>query len=75
MKDIKDMFKFVDKKRMFLVFFLDVIYNLSIYGSSFALSYFVTSPLTSDKLIHLLLTLGILYFVSLILINICSESG
>jgi ATP-binding cassette subfamily B protein len=67
MKDIKDMFKFVDKKRMILVFFLDVIYNLSIYGSSFALSYFVTSPLTSDKLIHLLLTLGILYFISLIL--------
>ena len=67
MKDIKDMFKFVEKKRMILVFFLDVIYNLSIYGSSFALSYFVTSPLTSDKLIHLLLTLGILYFISLIL--------
>ena len=67
MKDIKSMFKFVDKKRMILVFVLDVIYNLSVYGSAFALSYFVTSPLTSDKLIHLLITLSILYFVSLIL--------
>lgn len=67
MKDIKDMFKFVDKKRMILVFVLDVIYNLSIYASSFALSYFVTSPLTSNKLIHLLITLCVLYFISLIL--------
>ena len=67
MKDIKSMFKFVDKKRMILVFILDVIYNLSVYGSAFALSYFVTSPLTKNKLIHLLITLAILYFVSLIL--------
>lgn len=67
MKDVRDMFKFVDKKRMILVFLLDIVYNVSVYGASFALSYFVTSPLTSNKLIHLLLTLCILYFISLTL--------
>lgn len=67
MKDIKDMFKFVDKKRLFLVLVLDIIYNLSIYGTSFALSFFITSPLTYDKLIHLLVTLSILYVTSLVL--------
>ena len=67
MKDIKSMFKFVDKKRLVLVLFLDILYNLSVYGSSFALSYYITNPLTEDKLISLLITLGILYVVSLFL--------
>ena len=65
MKDVKSMFKFVDKKR--LVLFLDILYNLSVYGSSFALSFYITNPLTEEKLISLLITLGILYIVSLFL--------
>ena len=67
MKDVKSMFKFVDKKRLVLVLFLDILYNLSVYGSSFALSYYITNPLTEEKLISLLITLGILYVVSLFL--------
>lgn len=67
MKDVKSMFKFVDKKRLVLVLFLDILYNLSVYGSSFALSYYITNPLTEEKLISLLITLGILYVTSLFL--------
>ena len=67
MKDLRSMFKFVDKKRMILVLFLDILYNLSVYGSAFALSYYITNPLTEDKLISLLIVLGILYVVSLFL--------
>ncbi len=67
MRDLIDMFKFVNKKRMFFVFTLGIIYNLSVYGASFALSYFVTSPLTVTKLVHLLICLGILYALSLVL--------
>ena len=67
MREVKSMFKFVDKKRLFLVLFLDILYNLSVYGSSFALSYYITNPLTEEKLIHLLIALGILYVLSLFL--------
>ena len=67
MKDVKDMFKFVNKKKMLLVFGLGIIYNLSVYGASFALSHYVTSPLTITKLLHLLVCLVVLYCVSLIL--------
>ena len=67
MRDLIDMFKFVNKKRMFFVFFLGIVYNLSVYGASFSLSHFVTSPLTVTKLTHLLICLGILYALSLVL--------
>lgn len=67
MKDIIDMFRFVNKKRMLLTLLLGILYNLSIYGASFTLSYFVTSPLTIQKLLHLLICLGILYCFSLCL--------
>lgn len=67
MKDVKDMFKFVNKKKMLLVFALGIIYNLSVYGASFALSHYVTSPLTIIKLLYLLVCLVILYCISLIL--------
>lgn len=66
MKDIKDMFKFVDKKKMTLVFILDLIYNLALYGISFALSYYVTSPITNEKLVHLLLSLIVLYIIAML---------
>jgi len=67
MKDVKDMFKFVNKKKMLLVFALGIVYNLSVYGASFALSHYVTSPLTITKLLHLLVCLVVLYCISLIL--------
>lgn len=67
MKDIKDMFKFVNKRKMFLVLFLSVLYNLSVYGASFALSYYITSPLTIEKLVSLLIVISILYIVSIVL--------
>lgn len=67
MKDIKDMFKFVNKRKMLLVLFLAVLYNLSVYGSSFALSYYITSPLTIKKLTSLLIAISALYVISLIL--------
>lgn len=65
MKDVRDMFKFVNKKRIILVFMLCVFYNLSIYGVSFALSHYVTSPLSIEKLKSLLVCLGILYILSI----------
>lgn len=67
MKDIKDMFKFVNKGKMFFIIFLAILYNLSIYGSSFALSYYITSPLTIEKLINLLMVISVLYVISLVL--------
>ena len=67
MKDVKSMFKFVDKKRLIIVLILDIMYNLSVYGTSFALSYYITNPLTEVKLVNLLITLVVLYIASLFL--------
>ena len=66
MKDVKDMFKFVNKRIMLLVFLLCIFYNVAIYGVSFALSHYVTSPLTVEKLQSLLICLVILYVLSII---------
>ena len=63
---MRDMFKFIDKKKMVLVFVLCIIYNLAIYGISFAFSYFITTPLTLEKLKNLLIALIILYIISMI---------
>ena len=65
MKDVKDMFKFVNKKKMLLVFMLCIFYNITIYGVSFALSHYATSPLNVGKLQSLLVCLGILYALSI----------
>ena len=66
MKDVKDMFKFVNKKKMLLVFLLCIFYNITIYGVSFALSHYVTSPLNVNKLYALLACLMVLYLLSII---------
>lgn len=63
---MKDMFKFVDKKRMFLVFALSIIQSILAYAISFCFSYYATSPLTTDKLFNLLITLIIIFVVAII---------
>ena len=45
---------------------LSIIYNISIYGVSFCVSFFLVSPITSNKLYMLLISLIILYIISLI---------
>lgn len=64
---MKDMFKFVDKKKLILVFILSIIQSAAAYAVSFCFSYFATSPLTIDKLYSLLITLFIIYVISLII--------
>ena len=63
---MKDMFKFVDKKRMLLVFALSIIQSGLAYGISFCFSYYATSPLTIEKLYSLLVTLIIIFIISVI---------
>ena len=63
---MKDMFKFVDKKRMFLVFILSIIQSALAYGISFCFSYYATSPLTTQKLYYLLISLIIIFVISII---------
>ena len=64
--NMKDMFKFVNKKRMLLVFVLGIIQTALVYSVSFCFSYFATSPLTIDKLTTLLVTLIIVFILSII---------
>ena len=63
---MKDMFKFVDKKRMLLVFTLSIIQSGLAYGISFCFSHYATSPLTIDKLYSLLVALIIIFIISVI---------
>lgn len=63
---MKDMFKFVDKRKMFLVFVLSVIQSGLAYGISFCFSYYATSPLTINKLHSLLIALIIIFVISII---------
>jgi len=64
---MKDMMKFVDKKKLVLVFIISILQGIAAYASSFVFSYFATSPLTIQKLTHLLIWLIVLYVVSLII--------
>lgn len=64
---MKDMLKFVDKKRLLLVFAFSILQGIAAYAVSFCFSYFATSPLTINKLKLLLITLIILYVVTLII--------
>ena len=61
-----ELFKIVKKKKLILLFFLKLISYLCTYGISFAYAYYITSPLTSDKLEHLIITLIVLFVISLI---------
>lgn len=63
---MKEYLKVVNIKKMFLVFIFSIIYNASIYGVSFCVSFFLVSPITSNKLYMLLASLTVLYIVSLI---------
>lgn len=64
---MKDMIKFVDKKKLILVFLVSIIQSIAAYAVSFCFSYFATSPLTIDKLKQLLISLIILYIISLVI--------
>lgn len=66
MSNVLELFKIVKKKKLTILFFLKLISYLASYGVSFAYSYFITTPLTSTKLEHLILTLIILFTISLI---------
>lgn len=63
---MKDMFKFVNKKRLITVFILSIIQGLTAYGMSFCFSYYATSPLTITKLYYLLASLIIIFIISAI---------
>lgn len=64
---MKDMLKFVNKKKLSLVFIISIVQSVAAYAVSFCFSYFATSPLTIEKLINLLISLIILYIISLII--------
>ncbi|MBE6150127.1 MAG: ABC transporter ATP-binding protein [Firmicutes bacterium] len=64
---MKDMLKFVDKKKIVLVFLISIIQSIAVYAVSFCFSYFATSPLTIDKLQSLLISLVIIYSISLVI--------
>ena len=60
---MKDMFKFVDRKKLLRVFILSIIQGVTAYGISFLFSYYATSPLTVNKLYMLLISLVVLYII------------
>ena len=62
---MKELFKVVKKKKIILLFFLKLISYLCTYGVSFSYAHYITSPLTSSKLEHLIITLIILFFIIL----------
>ena len=64
---MKDMLRFVDKKKLVLVFVVSIIQSIAAYAVSFCFSYFATSPLTIAKLKYLLISLVVLYIISLII--------
>lgn len=63
---MKDYLKVINIKKMILVFIFSIIYNASVYGVSFCVSFFLINPITSSKLYMLLFSLIILYIISLI---------
>ena len=64
---MRDMFKFVDKNRLIIVFAISIIQSAAAYAVSFCFSYFATSPLTINKLYQLLTSLLILYIIALVI--------
>ena len=64
---MKDMLKFVDKKRLILVFVLSIMQSIAAYAISFCFSHYATSPLTLIKLKSLLVSLITIYVISLII--------
>lgn len=70
---MKELFKVVKKKKIILLFFLKLISYFCTYGVSFAYAHYITSPLTSSKLEHLIITLIILFLISLIVNYMCAK--
>lgn len=66
MSNMLELFKIVKKKKLTLLFILKLISYLCSYGVSFAYAHYITSPLTSNKLEHLIIVLIVLYLISLI---------
>lgn len=64
---MKDMLKFVDKKRLILVFVISIMQSIAAYAISFCFSHYATSPLTLIKLKSLLVSLITIYVISLII--------
>lgn len=55
-----------NKKKLFLTFISNTIRYLAEYGISFAFAFFVTAPLTVEKVEWLLIVLGILFLIIII---------
>ena len=49
---MKELLKVVAKKLFIWSIIINTIYSIAVYGESFALSYFGTSPLLLNKLIN-----------------------
>ena len=62
---MKELFKITNKKLIITTYLISGIYFMCEYGCSFALAYFSTAPLTTEKIICLAITLGILYVLML----------
>ena len=65
---MKEMIRFINKKKMFIVFGLSILQSSLAYATSFFISHFATNPLTITKLRKLLIILLLLY-VALPIIN------
>ena len=70
---MKELFTVVKKKKLVLLFFLKLISYLCAFGISFAYANYITSPLTSSKLEHLIIVLIILFIISLIINYLCAK--
>lgn len=60
------MLAFINKKKFTIVFIIQTLFYFSVYGVSYAFSYFLKSPLTVNKLTSLILVIGLLYIVNMI---------
>lgn len=69
---MKELLKVVAKKLFIWSIIVNTIYSIAVYGESFALSYFGTSPLLLNKLINLTICLMSIELIKLITGKIAS---
>ena len=69
---MKELLKVVAKKLFIWSIIINTIYSIAVYGESFALSYFGTSPLLLNKLINLTICLMSIELIKLITGKIAS---
>ena len=62
---MKELFKITNKKIIITTYLISTIYFACEYGCSFALAYFATAPLTTEKIICLAISFVILYSLML----------